>query len=730
MQIPESPPNPSSIQISDLLLALYRHRWKIILFSFLGLAAAATVYFLTPNVYESRAKLLLRYVMERSSVDPLDPKVNPTGPQNGSIINAEMEILASLDLAILVADTLGTERLAPKVTGPNAKALAIKSILDGTQIAPPNGGNVITIGFRSPDPELARSVLDELIKRYFDKHLEVHRSTGAFGFVTEQTQQAKSRLRLTQDELQKRKAAANISSVAESTANINARLSKSEQDLLLAETELAIQIARLKSIESAATATPPIPDPSTTTPKPPQPSPTNPAKIQEYKTLVTQVAQLRMALLELLTKYTPESKVVTSSEREIERLNLQLRDLEKQFPSLLASLPSTSTNAPRPPDLLLEKAQLFSAQAKVDSLKSQLAATQEQAARIALVGPQIAELERKKDAEEASLKYMESSLEKARTDEALDPSKIPNISIVQRPSFGAKVTGETKKLVTQIAASGLAFGIALALFLELVLNRTVKQTYELETRLGIPQMLAIPHLSPKQITKLRLQNSPNSSPATLSSNPSAPWSPTHFIRSFAEEIRDRLILSFQLRNLTHKPKLVGVAGLSGGEGTTTIAAGIAAALSETGDGKVLLVNMHSTGPEAHPFLDGKPAFGLLDALNGNDSLPPTAENLYLANGATQTGGVAHLAAKRFYDLIPNLKASQFDYIIFDLPPLTHGSATLAIAGCLDTLLFVVEAEKSPRIAVKRAYDELVESKATVAGIINKTRPAGPLWLHS
>ena len=325
---------------------------------------------------------------------------------------------------------------------------------------------------------------------------------------------------------------------------------------------------------------------------------------------------------------------------------------------------------------------------------------------------------------------MESSLEKARTDEALDPSKIPNISIVQRPSFGAKVTGETKKLVTRIAASGLAFGIALALFLELVLNRTVKQTYELETRLGIPQMLAIPKLSPKEIKKLRLQNFPDSSPVPLTSNPSAPWSPTHFIRSFAEEIRDRLILSFQLRNLTHKPKLVGVAGLSGGEGTTTIAAGIAAALSETGDGKVLLVNMHSTGPEAHPFLDGKPAFGLIDALNANDSLPETAENLYLANGATQTGGVAHLAAKRFYDLIPNLKASQFDYIIFDLPPLTHGSATLAIAGCLDTLLFVVEAEKSPRLAVKRAYDELVESKATVAGILNKTRPAGPHWLHA
>ena len=36
--------------------------------------------------------------------------------------------------------------------------------------------------------------------------------------------------------------------------------------------------------------------------------------------------------------------------------------------------------------------------------------------------------------DEANYKYFAASLEKARIDEALDPSKMPNISAVQRPS--------------------------------------------------------------------------------------------------------------------------------------------------------------------------------------------------------------------------------------------------------------------------------------------------------
>src|SRR5207237_4172938 len=135
----------------------------------------------------------------------------------------------------------------------------------------------------------------------------------------------------------------------------------------------------------------------------------------------------------------------------------------------------------------------------------------------------------------------------------------------------------------------------------------------------------------------RLVLPPNDSPANpraLATRPRheklAPWDAGHFIRPYCDAIRDRLSLYFELNHLTHKPKLVGVAGFSEAAGTSTLAAGLAASLSETNDGKVLLVDVN-LGPEnVHPFFKGKPAYPLTAALTPNGDIDSAAENLYLA----------------------------------------------------------------------------------------------------
>jgi Mrp family chromosome partitioning ATPase len=132
--------------------------------------------------------------------------------------------------------------------------------------------------------------------------------------------------------------------------------------------------------------------------------------------------------------------------------------------------------------------------------------------------------------------------------------------------------------------------------------------------------------------------------------------------------------------MTHKPKLVAVTGLSKGAGASTIASGIAATLAEGGN-KVLLVD--------EPF-----------------------------------------DPKRFYNLISEFKASEFDYVIFDMPFLSDTSPTLAMAGFADKLLLVVEAAKSSQEAVKRAYGQLVAANAKVSVVFNKTRSYGPKWLQN
>src|SRR5215211_647287 len=106
---PESP--PSNLNVQSVLSALFKHKKKILFLAAIGFAAAAAYYVLSPPVYQSNAALLVRYVLDRSIVDPVDgtaAKAPKTAQE--TIIDAEVQILRSWDLAVQVAQALGPKR--------------------------------------------------------------------------------------------------------------------------------------------------------------------------------------------------------------------------------------------------------------------------------------------------------------------------------------------------------------------------------------------------------------------------------------------------------------------------------------------------------------------------------------------------------------------------------------------------------------------------------------------
>jgi polysaccharide biosynthesis transport protein len=269
----------------------------------------------------------------------------------------------------------------------------------------------------------------------------------------------------------------------------------------------------------------------------------------------------------------------------------------------------------------------------------------------------------------------------------------------------------------------------------MVLNHSYNRQSEVELQLRSPVMLSIPYQGINRQIKGRLRLpwkngqragkvTPDKSEATV-----APWEVEHFIRPYSEAIRDRLGLYFELHGVTHKPKLVGVTGFGEGAGTSTLAAGVAAALSETGDGKVLLVDVNAANGEVHPFFAGRPASSLTTAIEPQAAITSAADNLYLATITRSGTKSTHLGLKKFFALVPNLKASDFDYIIFDMPPINQTSPAIGLAALMDKVLVVVEAEKTHRDVVKRGCRELVGARADIAVVLNKTRSYGPNWLE-
>jgi uncharacterized protein involved in exopolysaccharide biosynthesis/Mrp family chromosome partitioning ATPase len=634
----------SGMHLDDVLFALFKRKSTILLCALVGIMAAVALYFLWPPSYESRAKLLVRYVLERSGVDPVEAEKALTASSNEGdrVIGAEVEILTSWDLAEEVADAIG-----PKKLGASSKEAAAMNVISGLKVVPDKGSNIIFISYKNHDPKMATAVLQELLSRYFVKHLEVHRSAGAFDFVTQQTDQVRTRLSQTEDALQALKEKTGIASLKEGREALMTEESRTREALNATEAELAEKQAVVRQ--------------------------TGETKAKRWKA-------------------------------------------NEQTDKAPAS----------------GKARVAGAEAKLDSLTSRLHDIEQRIKELSEVAPQIEDLERKRAMDEANYKYFAASLEKARVDEALDPAKMPNISAVQRPSSPVLDTKPRDKIALGLAGGGFALGIALVLLRELVLNRRVSRPSELENRLHIPLLLSIPYKNSRNgHSSLPLNGTSTDikAPAPLHSN-LAPWDARHFMRPYCDAIRDRLGLYFELNNLTHKPKLVGVAGFSDAAGASTLAAGLAASLSETNE-KVLLVDV-SLGPEeVHPFFKGKPAYSLAAALKPRTEISSASDNLYLATVASPTsGGLAQVGLKKFFDMMPNMKASDFDYIIFDMPSLHQTSPTWGMAAFMDKLLLVVEAGKNSRDVITRGYAKLTAERLNLAVVLNKTRSYVPKLLDS
>ena len=661
-EIRREPLHHSGVKLGDILFALFKRKRTIVGCAALGIIAAAAVYFLYPPSYESQAKLLVRYVLERSGVDPVDG-ANSAAATNDMVIGAEIEILTSWDLAVQVAQALGPQRLLPPARDlfsrlvqaiglkqPSAAATeseAASTISSGLKVISSKGSNIIFVSYKNHDPQMATLVLQELLSRYFVKHLEVHRSAGAFDFVTQQTDQVRAHLNQTEDALKSLRDKTGIVSLKEGSEAFSAEAAKTQEALNAAEAELA-----------------------------------------EQKAVANQIGESKAK--KWGTKGQPSEKSPLS-----------------------------------------EKARVAGIEAKIGTLKTKLRDVQQRSKQLSELAPQIEDLERKKEMDAANYKYFAASLEKARVDEALDPTKMPNISAVQRPSPPILAITKRNKIALGLAGGGIALGVALALLRGLVLNRTVGRPLQLETQLHIPLMLSIPYANGHFALPRNGSPANPGALATRRHHPKlAPWEAGHFIRPYCEAIRDRLGLYFELNHLTHKPKLVGVAGFSEAAGASTLAAGLAASLSETNDGKVLLVDVNLGPEEVHSFFKGKPAYPLNAALKSNGAIASVADNLYLATVGSTNAGPAQLGLKKFFDMMPNLKASDFDYIIFDMPPLEQTSPTWGMAAFMDKLLLVVEAEKNNREVIKRSYGKLLAERNNVAVVVNKARSYVPKWLDS
>jgi Mrp family chromosome partitioning ATPase len=184
----------------------------------------------------------------------------------------------------------------------------------------------------------------------------------------------------------------------------------------------------------------------------------------------------------------------------------------------------------------------------------------------------------------------------------------------------------------------------------------------------------------------------------------------------------------------HPPlQTLGFTSCSSGEGVSTVAIRLAMEAARNASAPVLLVDANLACPVVHKVLGVKPGPGLAEALREGIPLLDAIQLSGVAGLSVLSAGQAGADLLSVYDApgltrLLDLLKEEFALVVLDLPP-TQQHATAALAGLLDGVVLVVEAERT-RLERVRHEKERLERQAHLLGVVlNKLREYTPEWLN-
>ncbi len=757
MKSPEfnRPAAQSGIKMHDILYILFKHKWKILIPAVVGLVTAGFLAFRAESMapsFETQADLLVKYVVERNASDPEAPNtVKGAGPME--VMDTELQILKSFNVALETVKELGPENVMDSDGRTPTKIEAATYLSEQFSCSAERGSNIIHLSYRDKDPKRAVTVLTQIIECYFTRHLDIHRSNSAFDEVSAQADQARSTLRVTQEEINQLKAKSGVVTLEGTISDFESRRKMIKEHIMIGKSAVAGQRGKVAEMMNNAVAEPE----KTAAAEAKSEEAAKPASakekaqqrksaeaLAEYKDLATSLELMRQERTKIEIRRSATDPGVRSLDRKIATAESRKFEIESQYPDFNRRLEAANDPSAAAPVMSLEdeKALLAEMENRLKGTVEQAQEIENEVAGLSAMGFKLEELEGRRSVEEEKYRTLQTKVGEALIDGALDPTRMPNIAKVQDPSSPVKsMDATTKKIIIGIAASGLVLGLGMAFLIEWGLDRRVTRPDQIRTRLQMPLMLSIPYTRSKDgISKLIGSTDPLDPPplpdsrlalgnkGALKAHDSGA---AHFIEPYTAAIHDRILFNFEINNITHKPKLVALTGLSGGAGSTTIATGLAKSFADGGNRKVLLVDLNpppnGTGTNGHGSQSLRHALDI----SRSEQFRQSPRNLYFASASTrrfhgESGALAPLALR---EILPNLVASDYDYIIFDMPPVDATSPTVAMAGFMDKVLLVLDAESTTPDRLQRAYSELQKGRADVSCILNKVKSYAPRWVE-
>ncbi len=487
-------PPPPGVSLRDLGLMIYRRR-KLALLVFAGIfLTVGAVTMMMPSVYVARAQVMLK--KERASTivsanEATDTDTRPTISEN--ILNSEIEILKS---ATLLRSVVNTDGLYKRLVKPEAVAIldsalvveiAVATFAKALECQAVPKSNIIEISYESEDPRLAAQLVNELCRRYVDRHLEVHESRGVYSFFQHQAQALHDTLQVVAAQLRQFEIENNLiapdkqrelllQKIAEYESQRNAARAgaqAADRQVSFLEQQLAHEPERIHTRKQRASAT------------------VLEAMKRELAELQVKYDLLRQEETRSRGAAAPSSRMARSLQARIAQLEEAVQaEQNAEQPAAVAEISNTVLQLSN--DLTRARMNLVGYRAQEEEL--QKAIDQQKAL--------LAGLERATLTHEALLRQLHlhennyllyaKKQEEARISEALDREKVANVSIIDPASVPLTAVRPNRKMNLALGLVlgvlvGLGAGLAAGYFDSMIRNRG-----DLERQLNVPVLVTIP----------------------------------------------------------------------------------------------------------------------------------------------------------------------------------------------------------------------------------------------
>jgi len=354
--------------------------------------------------------------------------------------------------------------------------IAIDKVMKNLSVGVEKDSHIIALSYQTESPELARNLLKTVIDRYRDRHIEMHQSQAPLQFIEKRADDLRANLEHKEELLKNYKAQNFISSMEAQKGEILEQFSLLQKENDQVVSLIGASSAKIESIKSSLQGRSPN---------------------RELSRVVGRPNNIQDRLFELQSQEADLAAHYPDTDRGLINLRDKIRLTEEQ----LNRESETLTVVTQGIDTHYQALQL--------SLTNELAQLQALKARQNILGQQLKErkatllemsnhemklkgIQREIDIANSEYQRYQENLQRAKAAADLDSGRISNVSIMQPPTFSQVAIKPRKTLNLLLGLLlGVFGGLGLAFFRE-YFDSSIKDTVDVEEKLGLPVLASIP----------------------------------------------------------------------------------------------------------------------------------------------------------------------------------------------------------------------------------------------